>query len=346
MYGLLRRLLFLMDAEKAHYFTMRALRIISKSPLSFFLKSFRTRGSSLQKKAFGLVFENPVGLAAGFDKNAEWISELSLLGFGFVEIGTVTPKPQAGNEKPRLFRLPKDKALINRMGFNNAGVQAVADNLRKWKSSEKGRQSGMIIGANIGKNKDTANEDAWKDYLICFEALHDLADYFVINVSSPNTPGLRDLQQKEKISELLTKLLDRNKSYPNQKPVLLKIAPDLSEEELRDMAAVAMETKLDGFVIANTTISRYGLHTSPGEIKKIGAGGLSGFPLRERSDNMIRIFHQLTGGNIPIIGSGGVFTGEDAKEKINAGASLVQVWTGFVYQGPVIIKNICKHLLK
>lgn len=346
MYGLLRSLLFLMDAEKAHYFSMHALRLISKSPLSFFLKTFRVRNSGLQKKAFGLEFENPVGLAAGFDKNAEWVSELSLLGFGFVEIGTVTPRPQTGNEKPRLFRLPKDKALINRMGFNNAGIRAVADNLRKWRSSETGRRSKMIIGANIGKNKDTANDDAWKDYLICFEALHDLADYFVVNVSSPNTPGLRDLQQKEKISELLTKLLDKNKSYPRQKPVLLKIAPDLSEEELRDMAAVAMETKLDGLVIANTTISREGLRTSPGEIKKIGAGGLSGCPLREKSDNMVRLFHQLTGGRIPIIGSGGVFTGKDAKEKINAGASLIQVWTGFVYEGPAIIKNICQYLLK
>lgn len=346
MYGLLKSLLFLMDAEKAHYFTMHALRLISKSPLSFFLKTFRIRNSGLHKKAFGLEFENPVGLAAGFDKNAEWVSELSLLGFGFVEIGTVTPRPQTGNEKPRLFRLPKDKALINRMGFNNAGIQAVADNLRKWRSSETGMRSKMIIGANIGKNKDTANDDAWKDYLICFEALHDLADYFVVNVSSPNTPGLRDLQRKEKISELLTKLLDKNKSYPKQKPVLLKIAPDLSEEELRDMAAVAMETKLDGLVIANTTISREGLRTSHGEINKIGAGGLSGCPLREKSDNMVRLFHQLTGGSIPIIGSGGVFTGKDAKEKINAGASLVQVWTGFVYEGPGIIKNICNHLLK
>lgn len=335
-----------MDAEKAHYFSMHALRILCGSPFRFLLNSFRVCNERLKKKVFGIEFENPVGLGAGFDKNASWLRELSALGFGFVEIGTVTPRPQAGNEKPRLFRLPKDRALINRMGFNNEGMESVAANLKKWRSSGEGRNSKMIVGGNIGKNKDTANEEAWKDYLTCFESLHDLVDYFVVNVSSPNTPGLRDLQQKEKIRDILLRLQEKNKAYENRKPILLKIAPDLSETELQELADVARETNLDGLVISNTTVSREGLKTSSEEISRIGNGGLSGSPLRKKSDSMIRLFHKLTGGSIPIIGSGGIFEGEDAGEKLVAGASLLQVWTGFVYEGPFIVKKICKYLLK
>lgn len=345
MYQLLRNMLFMMDAEKAHYLTMRVLRLVCISPFQFLLSGFRISDPKLRKNLFGLAFENPVGLAAGFDKNASWLGELSALGFGFVEIGTVTPRPQIGNEKPRLFRLPEDKALINRMGFNNQGVQAVAENLRQWRTSSKGRRSKMIVGGNIGKNKDTANEDAWKDYLICFETLHPLVDYFVVNVSSPNTPGLRDLQQKEKIRTILVTLQEKNKTYPEKKPILLKIAPDLSVHEMEELADLAKEIQLDGLVISNTTISREGLRTSVREIERIGAGGLSGPVLRKKSDELIRLFYQRTGGAIPVIGSGGIFTGQDAKDKMNAGASLVQVWTGFVYEGPAIVKNICKYLL-
>jgi len=297
--------------------------------------------------AFGIQFSNKVGLAAGFDKNAKYLRELECLGFGCVEIGTVTPLPQAGNDKPRVFRLPKDKALINRMGFNNDGVKVVAERLSNWRNSR------LIVGGNIGKNKVTPNEDAWKDYEICFKELYPYVDYFVVNVSSPNTPGLRELQEKESLRKILTHLQQLNVSLPvrsggnlskGEKPLLLKIAPDLTQEQIDDVIDLAMEIKLDGLVATNTTISRVGLTTSGSRIKAIGAGGLSGLPVKQRSTEVIRYIHQKTNGQIPIIASGGIFTGADAKEKLEAGASLVQVWTGFIYEGPGIVKNICKTL--
>ena len=345
MYSLLRNLLFLLDAEKAHYFSMWAFRMLSYTPFSYFFGSCETKKGRLEKKLFGLSFRNPVGLGAGFDKNACWLRELDLLGFGFVEIGTVTPKPQAGNEKPRLFRLPKDKALINRMGFNNDGAEAIASNLKRFRSYTANKNNRMIIGGNIGKNKDTPNDDAWKDYLNCFDILHPFVDYFVVNISSPNTPGLRNLQQKDSIRKILLPLYESNNKKKEAKPIFVKIAPDLSQEEVDDIAALALDMKWAGIIISNTTLSREGLQTQQETINKIGTGGLSGKPLKNRSTEMLQYFHRSTEGKIPVIASGGIFTGEDAKEKIAAGASLIQVWTGFVYEGPLIVKKICKSLL-
>jgi dihydroorotate dehydrogenase len=288
-----------------------------------------------------LQFSNRIGLGAGFDKNAKYLAELQCLGFGFVEIGTVTPLPQAGNDKPRLFRLPKDKALINRMGFNNDGVKAVADRLRKWKlNSQPGKQK-IIIGGNIGKNKITPNENAWKDYEIGFNELYDCVDYFVVNVSSPNTPGLRELQEKESLRKILTHLQMVNKSKGGSKPILLKIAPDLTTEQLDDVIALALEIGLDGLVATNTTISKEGLTTNS-SIKN-EKGGLSGKPLQKKSTEIVKYISEKTNGAIPIIASGGIFTAEDVAEKIKAGASLVQVWTGFIYEGPAIVKKIYKN---
>ena len=300
--------------------------------------------------AFGLSFKNPVGLGAGFDKNALYLRELEALGFGFVEIGTVTPKPQAGNGKPRLFRLPKDKALINRMGFNNQGVEVISKRLNKWQGethkfkAKKGIKNAMLIGGNIGKNKVTPNEDAWKDYEICFNALHPYVDFFVVNVSSPNTPGLRELQEKESLRKILVHLQKLNSQHLVHRPILLKIAPDLTWEQIDDVIDLAKEIRLDGLVATNTTISREKLVTSEHEVKRIGMGGLSGLPLKQRATEVTRYIHAKTNGVIPIIGSGGIFTGEDAMEKINAGASLVEVWTGFIFEGPAIAKSICKSL--
>ena len=343
---------------------------------------FSPANRSLSKELFGLRFKNPVGLAAGFDKNALYLTELEALGFGFVEIGTVTPKPQAGNDKPRLFRLPKDKALINRMGFNNDGVQVVAQRLKDWREKQlaiSNRQlpigntqqpnsnqstqtedthsrftihdSRLIIGGNIGKNKVTPNEDAWKDYEICFRALFDCVDYFVVNVSSPNTPGLRELQEKDSLRKILSHLQTINRQESSEetghkpKPILLKIAPDLTLQQIDDVIDLALEIKLDGLVATNTTISREQLHTTSQELETIGAGGLSGAPVRKRATEIVRYIHEKTNGQIPVIASGGIFTAADAKEKLNAGASLVQVWTGFIYEGPGIVKNICNGLL-
>jgi dihydroorotate dehydrogenase len=267
---------------------------------------------------------------------------LEALGFGFVEIGTVTPLPQEGNPKPRLFRLPKDKALINRMGFNNDGVKVVAERLQKFKIQNS--KFKIIIGGNIGKNKSTPNEDAWKDYETCFKELHPYVDYFVVNVSSPNTPGLRELQEKESLRKILTHLQSENSKFKIQKPILLKIAPDLAQQQIDDVINLAIEIKLDGLVVANTTISREQLQTSNLKLQTIGAGGLSGLPLKYRSTEIVKHIHQKTKGQIPIIASGGIFTAEDAKEKFFAGASLVQVWTGFIYEGPAIVKKISKRL--
>ena len=302
---------------------------------------FRAKGN-IQYSIFNLLFSNKVGLGAGFDKNAKYLNEREALGFGFVEIGTVTPLPQAGNDKPRLFRLPKDKALINRMGFNNDGVEVITERLRKFKIQNS--KFKIIIGGNIGKNKITPNEDAWKDYEKCFIALHPYVDYFVVNVSSPNTPGLRELQEKDSLRRILGQLIIKNEELKIKRPVLLKIAPDLTMEQLDDVIELALEIKLDGLVAANTTISRDKLKTPGSRLKIIGSGGVSGAPLKNRSTEIIKHIHQKTKGQIPIIASGGIFTGADANEKINAGASLVQVWTGFIYEGPAIVKRICKQL--
>ncbi len=301
---------------------------------------------SLPVNLFGLTFKNPVGLGAGFDKNAGYLRELETLGFGFVEIGTVTPRPQPGNDKPRVFRLIKDKALINRMGFNNDGVDAAAKRLKKWiKQTANGkRQMKMLIGGNIGKNKITPNEDAWKDYEICFRALHAYVDFFIVNVSSPNTPGLRALQEKSSLKKILTHLQKLNSEFENQKPILLKIAPDLEWEQIDDVIDLAKAIKLDGLVATNTTISRDGLQTTNRKLQTIGAGGLSGKPLQKRSTEVVQYIYQKTNGSIPVISSGGIFYGSDAQEKLKAGASLVEVWTGFIYEGPFIVKRICSRL--
>ena len=290
-----------------------------------------------------LAFRNPVGLGAGFDKNARYLRELDLLGFGFVEIGTVTPLPQAGNDKPRLFRLPKDKALINRMGFNNDGAVLVAARLAAWRKKNKGKEK-LIIGGNIGKNKVMPNEEAWKDYEICFKALHPYVDYFVVNVSSPNTPGLRALQEKESLRKILQHLQMINNGKGQAKPILLKIAPDLNTDQLEDVISLALEIKLDGLVATNTTIERSGLLTDEATITAIGPGGLSGLPLFERSTEIVKYICDRTRGEVPVMASGGIFTADHAKAKLSAGATLVQVWTGFIYEGPGIVKRICKSL--
>ncbi|MEO6734173.1 MAG: quinone-dependent dihydroorotate dehydrogenase [Ferruginibacter sp.] len=356
MYIILRTVLFAFAPEWVHYFSMNWLKIICKLPLGKRLLSnqFVPPASTSTARFLGLTFSNPVGLGAGFDKNAAYLNELEALGFGFVEIGTVTPLAQVGNDQPRIFRLPQDKALINRMGFNNDGAQAIAARLKSWQetsnteksvSPSKAEKNRLIIGGNIGKNKITANEDAWKDYVICFNALHDFVDYFVVNVSSPNTPGLRELQEKESLRKILTQLQEQNNFFKIKKPILLKIAPDLTLEQIDDVIDLAMEIKLDGLVACNTTISREGLKTKSSEVNSMGAGGLSGVPIKERSTEIVRYIHQKTNGQLPIIASGGIFTGEDAVEKLTAGATLVQIWTGFIYEGPAIVKNICKAII-
>jgi dihydroorotate dehydrogenase len=345
MYQLIRSVFFLFDAEKVHYFAMNLLQFIcSFGFLRSLIKASFNSTKKIQYTLFNLNFSNPVGLAAGFDKNAKYLRELETLGFGFVEIGTVTPKPQAGNDKPRLFRLPKDKAIINRMGFNNDGVEVVKKRLMDWQLKVGNAKSKMIIGGNIGKNKITPNEEAWKDYEICFNELYEYVDYFVVNVSSPNTPGLRELQEKESLRKILTHLQTLRSQKAIYKPILLKIAPDLTNEQLDDVIDLSTEIKLDGLVATNTTISREHLKTEPATLEKIGAGGLSGLPVKQRSTEVVHYIHQKTNGSIPIIASGGIFTAADAREKLNAGASLVQVWTGFIYEGPAIAKRICNGL--
>jgi len=340
MYKLLRNILFWFDAEDVHHFAMNMLSLLcSVSFIKSILKNkFTPSNSNLSKEVLGLTFFNPVGLAAGFDKNAKYLEELETLGFGFVEIGTVTPLPQPGNPKPRLFRLPKDKALINRMGFNNEGAKAAAERIKRFRL--KNNNSKLIIGGNIGKNKITANENAWKDYEICFNELHEVVDYFVVNVSSPNTPGLRDLQQKDSLKKILTHLQSVNNTKGNPKPLLLKISPDLNRNDLDDVIDLALEIKLDGLVVANTTISRKNLLTPEKDIEEIGAGGLSGKPLQEESSRITDYIHKRSNGTVPIISSGGIFTSTDAKEKFENGATLIQVWTGFIYEGPAIVKKI------
>lgn len=343
-YPLLRKILFHFPPESAHHFSMNMLH--AGCEVGFVKKiiqqNFDCSHPSLQKNVFGLSFKNPLGLGAGFDKNALYLNELETLGFGFVEIGTVTPLPQPGNGKPRLFRLPKDKALINRMGFNNDGVKEVKKRLQDRKNASS--KPHLIVGGNIGKNKSTPNESAWKDYETCFKELFDFVDYFVINVSSPNTPGLRELQEKDALRKILSHLQIINQSKAKSKPLLLKIAPDLTKEQLDDIIELALEIRLDGLVATNTTISRDDLQTPSHTIEKIGAGGLSGKPLQARSTKVLEYLVFNLKGQIPVIASGGIFTGEDARQKLNTGASLIQVWTGFIYEGPFIVKNICNHL--
>jgi dihydroorotate dehydrogenase len=340
MYQLIKSIFFLFDPEKVHYFAMNLLRFVCQIPFgkSVLLKLFNVKHPT---EALGLTFKNPVGLAAGFDKNAMYLTELECLGFGFVEIGTVTPLAQAGNEKPRLFRLPADLALINRMGFNNDGVDVVAERLENWRN--KNPHSTLIIGGNIGKNKITPNETAWMDYEKCFLKLFPFVDYFVVNVSSPNTPGLRALQEKDSLKQIFEQLQKHNQQQQKAKPILLKIAPDLEDEQVDDIVSLFDEIKIDGLIISNTTVDRNHLKTSQQKIDQIGAGGLSGKPVSEKSSNLIRKVKEKSP-KLFIIGSGGIFNGNDAAEKINAGSSLVQVWTAFIYVGPSIVKKIVQHL--
>ncbi|HRE74394.1 MAG TPA: quinone-dependent dihydroorotate dehydrogenase [Flavobacteriales bacterium] len=338
---LLKPLLFLFDPEKVHHFIFRMIRITQAIPgmKALIRKSFITKNRQLEREVFGITFPNPVGLAAGFDKDARVYDQLSSYGFGFIEIGTITPRAQEGNPKPRLFRLPADEALINRMGFNNGGVDMAVERL-------KNRSAGLIIGGNIGKNKITPNEDADKDYAICFEALFNHVDYFVVNVSSPNTPNLRELQEKEPLKKLLGGLMDQNLKKNKPKPILLKIAPDLTNEQLDDIIEIVAETKIAGVIATNTTISREGLKTPVQKTENIGAGGLSGKPVKNRSTEVIRYLSEKSNKSFPIIGVGGIHSPEDAIEKLNAGASLIQLYTGFIYEGPSLVKRINKSLLQ
>ena len=337
---LLRPLLFQIDPEKVHNYSYTVLRTAFKLPLSAKVAEnlYCVKSPKLEREVFGLKFPNPVGLAAGFDKNARLVDEFSHLGFGFIEIGTVTPRPQPGNDKPRLFRLPADQAIINRMGFNNQGADTAAHRL-------KYRKSNIIIGGNIGKNKDTPNEKALLDYEKCFDALYDVVDYFVVNVSSPNTPGLRELQDKEPLTQLLAAVQKKNQAKAKPKPLLLKIAPDLTDSQLDDIVEIAKETNLAGIIATNTTISRENLETHLSDIQRMGAGGLSGKPLKERATEVIKYLRGKLPEKIRIIGVGGIMTPEDALEKLNAGADLIQLYTGFVYEGPALVKAINEKLL-
>jgi dihydroorotate dehydrogenase len=341
IYPFIRNSLFLLPPETAHHVSMKGLDIAAALPIcnTLLRNHFHVQDSSLSKTVFGLHFPNPVGLGAGFDKNAAHLDGLEMLGFGFVEIGTVTPKPQAGNPQPRLFRIPDQKALINRMGFNNDGVDAIAKRLKERKSNS---QSNLIIGGNIGKNKVTENQDAWKDYCTNFIGLEEVVDYFVVNVSSPNTPGLRELQEKEALRKIFSELQLINR---NHKPILLKIAPDLETSALDDIIALTSEVKIDGLVSSNTTLDR-SLLSKANTIRAnaIGAGGLSGQPLLTKSNQVLDYLYKGIGDRLPIIASGGIFKPEDAKAKLDAGASLVQVWTGFIYEGPGIVKNILQTI--
>ena len=336
----LKPLFFRLGAERAHHVVFDNLRRAHRLPgtAALLRRLYDFQHPSLEREVFGLRFRNPVGLAAGFDKNAELTDELAALGVGFVEVGTVTPQPQPGNPQPRLFRLPQDEALVNRMGFNNEGAAAAALRLRHR------RNPNLIIGGNIGKNKDTPNELAAQDYVACLEALHEAVDYFVVNVSSPNTPNLRQLQEREPLIRLLQLVQERNAALPVPRPLLLKIAPDLTNAQLDDILLIARETQLSGLVATNTTISRANLRTGPDQVAAVGAGGLSGRPLRQRATEVIRYLHQRSDGALPIIGVGGIHSAEDAQEKLAAGAALVQLYSGFIYEGPGLVKRINQGL--
>jgi dihydroorotate dehydrogenase len=339
--SILKPILFRFDPEKVHYFTFDCLKFWMNIGFirKMVAKKFKMDDPRLKRTVAGLTFSNPVGLAAGLDKNAQVFEELGDLGFGFIEIGTLTPKAQPGNDKPRLFRLPQDEAIINRMGFNNSGVDDAVIRLKARKNKN------LIIGGNIGKNKITANEDADKDYEYCFTALFDVVDYFVVNVSSPNTPNLRALQDKEPLTNLLNKVMALNNQKQKPKPVFLKIAPDLTNEQLDDIISIVADTKIAGVIATNTTIAREPLTSDKAKVEAIGAGGLSGKPLSKRSTEVIKYLHQKSNGAFPIMGVGGIHSAEDAIEKLNAGASLIQLYTGFIYEGPALIKRINQKIL-
>ena len=340
--SILKPLLFLVKPEQAHHLTVKLLKITLSIPIinTIFKKVFQFEHPSLKRELFGLTFKNPVGLAAGFDKDGKYYQAMAALGFGFIEIGTVTPKPQAGNPQPRLFRLPEDNALINRMGFNNEGLDAFVNRLKNGKKPE-----GVIIGGNIGKNKVTPNANATEDYRICFEALFPYVDYFVVNVSSPNTPNLRDLQEKEPLTKLLSTLQGLNQAKPSPKTILLKIAPDLTDGQLDDIIEIVADTKIAGLIATNTTIDRSNIKTPIETIQEIGNGGLSGQPLTKRSTEVIR-YLKTKSPSLKLIAVGGIATPEQAIEKLDAGADLVQVYTGLIYEGPAMIKRINKALVK
>ena len=333
---LIKPFLFQFDPEKVHYFTFSMIKLLTSIPgVNLLLKYlYMVEDPKLERVVFGLKFPNPVGLAAGFDKNAVLYKELSHFGFGFIEIGTLTPKGQPGNPKKRLYRLKEDQAIINRMGFNNDGVDDAVKRLKK--------NTSVLIGGNIGKNKVTPNEEAVNDYTYCFNALFDYVDYFVVNVSSPNTPNLRALQDKAPLTHLLSTLKKLNDKKESPKPILLKIAPDLSNDQLRDIIDIVITLKIDGVIATNTTLSRDGLHS----VHKTEVGGLSGKPLTKRSTEVIRFLIKESNNAFPIIGVGGIHTPEDALEKLDAGAALVQLYTGFVYEGPAAVRNINRALLK
>ena len=337
-HSIIKPILFFFDPEKIHHFSFAIIRWSSKIPgISFLIrKLYNVEHPKLERTVFGLTFKNPVGLAAGFDKDAKLYKELSNFGFGFIEIGTLTPKGQPGNPKKRLFRLIADEAIINRMGFNNEGVDAAVERLKK--------NSNILIGGNIGKNKVTPNENAVDDYIYCFEALFKHVDYFVVNVSSPNTPNLRALQEKEPLTKLLSILKKRNDLKDQPKPILLKIAPDLTEDQLLDIISIIDEVKIDGVIASNTTLSRANLKSKETLTKE--AGGLSGKPVKNRSTEVIRFLNKKSNNSFPIIGVGGIHTPEDAIEKLEAGASLVQLYTGFIYEGPAAVRNINRAILK
>jgi dihydroorotate dehydrogenase len=338
---LVRPLLFSFDPEWVHYFTLNALRLLNKIPFSswLFRKIYSYQNSSLEKELFGIKFKNPVGLAAGFDKNGKYIKEMSNLGFGFIEIGTITPKPQPGNPKKRLFRVQNDLAIINRLGINNDGNILCAERLKK-------NNSDVVIGGNIGKNTTTSNENADTDYIQNFEILHQYVDYFVLNVSCPNVSNFTKLQDVEFLRKLIPQLKKINSSKPKKKPILIKISPDLNQDQLDETIDLILSENLDGIIATNTTTSRNNLKTNKSKIEKIGNGGLSGEPLKNKSTEVIRYISKKTNGNLPIIGVGGIMNPKDALDKIKAGADLIQLYTGFIYEGPSIVKKINQYLSK
>jgi dihydroorotate dehydrogenase len=338
---LVRPLLFSFDPEWVHYFTLNTLRLLNKIPFSswLFRKIYSFQNSSLEKELFGIKFKNPVGLAAGFDKNGKYIKEMSNLGFGFIEIGTITPKPQPGNPKKRLFRVQNDLAIINRLGINNDGNILCAERLKK-------NNSDVVIGGNIGKNTTTSNENADTDYIQNFEILHQYVDYFVLNVSCPNVSNFTKLQDVEFLRKLIPQLKKINSTKPKKKPILIKISPDLNQDQLDETIDLILSENLDGIIATNTTTSRNNLKTNKSKIEKIGNGGLSGEPLKNKSTEVIRYISKKTNGNLPIIGVGGIMNPKDALDKIKAGADLIQLYTGFIYEGPSIVKKINQYLSK
>ncbi|PRP67086.1 quinone-dependent dihydroorotate dehydrogenase [Nonlabens agnitus] len=364
--SIIRPLLFCFDPEGVHHFSFKAIKLLSKVPgfSSLSRKRYKLQHPALKRNLFGLEFENPVGMAAGFDKDAKAFAEFSNLGFGFIEIGTLTPKPQEGNPKQRLFRLKDDAAIVNRMGFNNGGVDAAVERLKQnsvtstplrdqhleasTSVAERSRshrsQSHILIGGNIGKNKVTPNENAVDDYIICFNKLFDHVDYFTVNVSSPNTPGLRELQDRKPLTHILQTLQDLNNAKPARKPILLKIAPDLTNDQLMDIIGIVEDTNIDGVIATNTTIERKDLKSDFNLQKE--AGGLSGAPLTNRATEVVSFLHQKSNGAFPIIGVGGIMSAQDAIDKLKAGASLVQLYTGFVYEGPALVRDINKEIIR